>query len=92
MNAIQKDQTSLGNLKDTTVSSISNRPHNFYNIASHCLNFTTKPKKYAIQQQQATRMFKAVTILIHATEVICATFTENFVKWLLNVKVPNESF
>ena len=66
-----EESTSLGNLKDTTVSSISNRPHNFRFIASRYVTFTTKTQKQVIQQHLETRNFKAEIILIYNRNYIC---------------------
>ena len=60
-------------------------------VASHSV-ISTKTQKQVIQQHQETRDFKAETILIHAPEVIFVTFTENFVKWQLNVKDLSANF
>ena len=40
-----KDSTSSGNLKDTTVSSISNQPHNFQSYRQPFPNFYNKSPK-----------------------------------------------
>ena len=69
--------SSLGNLKDTTISSISNRPHNFHSYGKLLRKFYRKKPKTCNSIAPGIRNFKAETILIHATEVIFATFTKN---------------
>ena len=87
-----EESTSSGNLTDTTVSSISNRPHNFQSYRQPLRNFCDKNLKIGNLTTQETCNFKAISILIYANKVIFAIFTENFGKCQLNVKVLNASF
>ena len=87
-----ESSTSSGNLRDTTVSSISNRPHNVQSYCQPFRNFYSKNPKTGNLIAPGNSQFQGRDYTYSRKQGYICYFHQNFVKWQLNVKDLSANF
>ena len=84
--------SSSDNLKDTIISSISNRPHNLHSYRKPLRKFYNKYPNTCNSTAPENSQFQGRDYTYSCNRRYICYFQQNFPKWYLNVKVLNVSF